>query len=242
MIKNLKKRISVLILAVSVMSVSLISPVYASDNYSSDKIQEQENTISEVGDNTVIVNSKDGVERLTVKEDTKTRKVTIYNTTTGEEEYLILHKEDGSMYSSITNKTISSDEQVPIVAPRSVTSYSTVYISWAQLKNTIGTTATVGGVLGLILTKVPGAQVPGGIIETISTIVGGGTLLIPNDFRQGLKFKVKTVKYYRTRLGKRRVWKRSKSITSVSRYQEDIYGYNIRDNISTCDYFDGVNI
>lgn len=218
MVRNFKKRISVLILAVSVVSASLISPVYASNNYSNEKIQEQEYTINEIGDNTVIVNSKDGVERLTVKEDDNTRKVTIYNTTTGEEEYLILNKEDGSIYSSITNKTVSSDEQAPIITSRSVTSYSTVYISWAEFKNTIGTTATVSGVVGLILTRVPGAQVAGGIIGTISTIVGGGTLLIPDDSRHGLKFKVKTVKYYRTRLGRRQVWRISKSIVSVSRY------------------------
>lgn len=200
------------------MSVSLLSPVYASDNYSDEKLREQGHTISEINDNAVVVNSKDGVERLTVKEDDNSRKVTIYNATTGEEEYLILNKIDGSIYSSITNKTVSSDEQAPIITPRSVTSYSTVYISWAELKNTIGTTATVGGVVGLILTKVPGAQVAGGVIGSISTLVSGGTLLIPNDSRHGLKFKIKTVKYYRNRIGRRQVWKISKSIVSADRY------------------------
>ena len=200
------------------MSVSLFSPVYASDNYSDEKLREQGHTISEIDDNTVVVNSKDGVERLTVKEDDNSRKVTIYNATTGEEEYLILNKIDGSIYSSITNKTVSSDEQAPTITPRSVTSYSTVYISWAELKNTIGTTATVGGVVGLVLTKVPGAQVAGGVIGAISTLVGGGTLFIPNDSRHGLKFKIKIVKYYRNRIGRRQVWKISKSIVSADRY------------------------
>ena len=95
MIKKFKKQISVLMIAVSVMSASLVSPVYASGNYSSEKMQERDYTISKVGNNTVIVNSKDGVERITVKEDDNTRKVTIYNTTTGEQEYLILNKIDG---------------------------------------------------------------------------------------------------------------------------------------------------
>lgn len=205
MIKSFKKRIGVLVLAVSVMFVGLVSPVYAAyDNYSDEGIEEY--TVDEANDNTVIVESEDGVERLTVTEDDNTRKVTIYNVTTGEEEYLILNKVDGSIYSSITNKTVNIDEQAPSITPRSVTSYSTVYISWAEFKNTIGTTATVGGVIGLILTKVPGAQ------------VAGGTLVIPNDSNHGLKFGVKTVKYYRTRLGRRQVWKISKSITSVSGY------------------------
>ena len=217
MIKSFKKRIGVSVLAVSVMFVGLVSPVYAAyDNYSDEGIEEY--TVDEANDNTVIVESEDGVERLTVTEDDNTRKVTIYNVTTGEEEYLILNKVDGSIYSSITNKTVNIDEQAPSITPRSVTSYSTVYISWAEFKNTIGTTATVGGVIGLILTEVPGAQVAGGIIGTVSTIVGGGTLVIPNDSNHGLKFGVKTVKYYRTRLGRRQVWKISKSITSVSGY------------------------
>ena len=216
MIKNKKKQIGVFALVVSIMSVSLVSPVYAYNNHNDEKMQEY--TINKANDNTIIVDSKDGIEQLTVTEDDNTRKVTIYNSATGKEEYLILNKADGSIYSSITNKTVNSNEQTPSITPRSVTSYSTVYISWAEFRNTIGTTTTVGGVIGLILTKVPGAQVAGGIIGTISTIVGGGTLLIPNDSRHGLKFGIKTVKYYRTRLGKRNVWRISKSITSVNRY------------------------
>ena len=218
MIKNFKKRISVLILLVSVMSTSIIPPIYASENYSMEKIQGQEYTISEDGNNAVIINSKDGVERVSVKEDDNTRRVTIYNNTTGEEEYLILNKMDGSIYSSITNKTLNSDEQASIITPLSDTSYSTVYISWAEFKNTIGTTATVGGVVGLVLVKIPGGQFAGGVIGTISTIVGGGTLFIPNDPRHGLKFVVKKVKHYRYRLGKRHLWKTTKTIVSVSRY------------------------
>ena len=128
MIKSFKKRIGVLVLAVSVMFVGLVSPVYAAyDNYSDEGIEEY--TVDEANDNTVIVESEDGVERLTVTEDDNTRKVTIYNVTTGEEEYLILNKVDGSIYSSITNKTVNIDEQAPSITPRSVTSYSTVYIS-----------------------------------------------------------------------------------------------------------------
>lgn len=129
-IVNFKKRIGVLVLAVSVMFVGLVSPVYAAyDNYSDEGIEEY--TVDEANDNTVIVESEDGVERLTVTEDDNTRKVTIYNVTTGEE-YLILNKVDGSIYSSITNKTVNIDEQAPSITPRSVTSYSTVYISWAE--------------------------------------------------------------------------------------------------------------
>lgn len=166
MIKNFKKRMSVLILTVLVMSTSLISPIYASENYGIEKIEGQDYSISEDGNDAVTINSKDGIERVSVKEDDNTRKVTIYNNTTGEEEYLILNK----------------------------------------------------GVVGLILTRVPGGQVVGSVIGTISTIVGGGTLLIPNDSSHGLKFTIKKVKHYRSRLGKRHVWYISKSIVSVSRY------------------------
>ena len=188
MIKKFKKQISVLMLAVSVMSVSLISPVYARSNYSSEKIQEREYTISRADNNTVVVNSKDGIERLTVKEDDNTRKVTIYNTTTGEKEYLILNKIDGSIYSSITNKTVSSDEQAPSITPRSETSYSTVYISWAEIKNTLDKATSVSGIVGLVLIKVPGAKFAGGVVGTITTIVDGGSLVIPNASRHGRQF------------------------------------------------------
>ncbi|MDY5963626.1 MAG: hypothetical protein SPJ36_01030 [Peptostreptococcus porci] len=87
-----------------------------------------------------------------------------------------------------------------------------------KFKNSIGNTVTVGGVLGLILAKVPGAQAAGGVIGTISTLVGGGSLFIPNDSKHGLKFGIETVKRYRYRLGKRRVYRIDKYITSVSRY------------------------
>lgn len=87
-----------------------------------------------------------------------------------------------------------------------------------KFKNSIGNTATVGGVLGLILAKVPEAQAAGGVIGTISTLVDGGSLFIPNDSKHGLNFRIETVKRYRYRLGKRRVYKIDKYITSVSRY------------------------
>lgn len=70
----------------------------------------------------------------------------------------------------------------------------------------------MGGVVGLILTKFPGGQVVGSVIGTISTIVGGGTLFIPNDSSHSLKFTIKKVKYYRSRLEKRHVWYIYKSI------------------------------
>ena len=83
--KEFQKRIGVLVLAVSVMFVGLVLPVYAAyDNYSDEGIEEY--TVDEANDNTVIVESKDGVERLTVTEDDNTRKVTISNVTTGEED------------------------------------------------------------------------------------------------------------------------------------------------------------
>ena len=72
--------------------------------------------------------------------------------------------------------------------------------------------------IGLILAKVPGAQAASGVIGTISTLVGGGSLFIPNDSKHGLKFWIETVKRYRYRLGKRRVYRIDKYITSVSRY------------------------
>ena len=175
-------------------------------------------SVSKTDENTYIVDSKDGIEQLTITEDDTTRKITVNNSTTGNKYYLILNKVDGSIYSSITNKTVSKNKQAPIITPRSETSYSTVSISWAEFKDTLGTVSTAGGLISLVLAKVPGAQPEAGVIGTISTIMGGIAWVFPNDTDHGLKFKIKTEKFYRTRLGQRHLWKTTNTITSVSRY------------------------
>ncbi|SFE27723.1 hypothetical protein [Peptostreptococcus sp. D1] len=214
--KKLKTKMRVVALTGIIMSTTLSTSVYAVDNYYYKKLKNYE--ITSVDDSSIVVNSGNITEKITVIENNNMRKITIYNTNTGGENYLIFNKADNSIYSSITDKTTFIEEQDSNITTYADRHYSTVFISYAEFKNSIGNTATVGGVLGLILAKVPGAQAAGGVIGTISTLVGGGSLFIPNDSKHGLKFGIETVKRYRYRLGKRHVYRIDKYITSVSRY------------------------
>ncbi len=220
---RLKKALAI-ILSVTTVTALTITPVSAaeSDFESTARVLSEnlEDNIEILGDTSVLVESQGSSELVTVAEDDNTRTVTIKNLETGKENYLKYDKLSNTIYSSITGKTvdISNHGNKGGITLKSESSYSTEYISYAEIRDTIGTTATVAGVVGLILTKVPGAQIAGGITGTISTIVGGGTLLIPNDSNHGLKLSIKTVKYYRTRMGRRQVYKITHQVTSVRTY------------------------
>ena len=220
---RLKKALAI-ILSVTTVTALTITPVSAaeSDFESTAGVLSEnlEDNIEILGDTSVLVESQGSSELVTVAEDDNTRTVTSKNLETGKENYLKYDKLSNTIYSSITGKTvdISNHGNKGGITLKSESSYSTEYISYAEIRDTIGTTATVAGVVGLILTKVPGAQIAGGITGTISTIVGGGTLLIPNDSNHGLKLSIKTVKYYRTRMGRRQVYKITHQVTSVRTY------------------------
>lgn len=219
---DLKKRISAILMSLSFIFASVNSQVYASYNHDTFQNNKLDYEINYKDNDTLIVNSKSSKEYIIAEEDEKVRKITIYNYNNGNEEHLILNKDDGKIYSSITNKTIdtySNNRSVlynsPIVSSRS----ETVYISWAEIKDAVGDTATVGGVIGLLLLRYPGTQVLGGAISTISTIIRGGNLLIPRDSQHGLKFEVEIIKYYRRNRGNNgKTLRTLKQVTSVSRY------------------------
>lgn len=219
---DLIKRVTAVLISISFIFVSVNSTVYASYNQNKLVNNDLDYEVSYINNNNLIVNSKNSDERIMVKEDEKVRNITIYNNDTGEENHLILNKDDGTIYSSITNKTIDIDSNnrsvlysSPIVSSRN----KTVYISWAEIREAVGETATVGGVIGLLLVKIPGTQVIGGSIGTISTIIGGGSLIIPKDSQHGIKFEVEIIKYYRrNRVGNGKTLRTLKQVTSVSRY------------------------
>ena len=66
----------------------------------------QKFNIKLMSDNHIEVSSKDGVEQITVTENSTTKKATIYNVNSGQTSYLLLNKKTGSIYSSLTNITI----------------------------------------------------------------------------------------------------------------------------------------
>ena len=179
----------------------------------------QEFSIKRINNKTVLVDSKDGSELVTIKEYRNFKKIIIKNTTTGKEEHLIVNKANGSIYSTITGKTvIPTNNAKENIIPVSKTSYTNKWISYAYMRDVIGKTSTAGKIVGLLLTLVPGASVAGKIIRGISSILRVSNYFIPNTSKHGMKFRVKTVRYYRSRMGKRRVWRSTRTILSVSRY------------------------
>jgi hypothetical protein len=212
---NILKRFFVIALSVVVM-FNVVILAYASEDLSGKDIP----TCTELGDNSFLIQDESGnnIQKITVEESESERKTTIENILDGKIEYIVLNKKSGEIYSSITGKTITREEQTPNTSFRSEKSYGTVYVSYSEIRSAAGITASVGAVLGFILTKVPNASVGSNIADAISRILGLISNIIPNDSNHGLVFTVKTVKYYRTRLGRRQVWRMTKSITAVKRY------------------------
>jgi hypothetical protein len=210
--KSLKK-VFAFLLSLFVLC-SVVYPVYASeslpDNYG----------YTELNDNSIIIQDDEGndIQKVTVIENENERKTVIEDLLNGKVDYIVLNKKDGSIYSSITNNTITREEQTPNVSFRSEKSYSKVYVSYAEIRSAVGVFATAGGVIGLIVAKVPGAEAIGDIMGKLSTILGAMSYGMPNDSNHGLVFTIKTVKYYRTRIGRRQVWRITKSITAVNKY------------------------
>lgn len=50
------------------------------------------------------------------------------------------------------------------------------------------------------------------------TGLGAGAYIIPNDSNHGIAFKIRTERFYRTRAGRRAVYRITKIITKISRY------------------------
>lgn len=207
-----KKKILAIVTLASLITGSFGECTLASNNYNHSNTKVK---VEEINDNKFVVNSEKTEEILTIRENDLEKKIEIKDTKTGKTEYIIYNKQDDSVYSSYTGNTIY-DSSISFF--KSDISYSVKYISFAQMKEALGNTSTAGGVLGLVIALVPGGQAVGGLIGTISTLMGAASFPIPNDSKHGLKFTIKTTKMYRWRLGKRHVYKRMHDITSVRRY------------------------
>ena len=101
---------------------------------------------------------------------------------------------------------------------RSVTSYETKKISYAQIKKIVGGVASTTAVIGAILYFVPGAESIGGAASAIGTIVEVLSSGIPASNDHGIKLKIKVTKYYRGTTGNKHVYKRVYSIVGGSIY------------------------
>lgn len=212
---NILKKFFAIALSVVVM-FNVVILAYASEGLSGKDIP----TCTELGDNSFLIQDESGnnIQKITVEESESERKIAIENIPDGKIEYIVLNKKSGEVYSSITGKTITREEQTPNTSFRSEKSYGTVYVSYSEIRSAVGITASVGTVLGFILARIPEAKLGSNITDGISRVLGLISNVIPDDSNHGLAFTVETVKYYRTRLGRRQVWRVTKSITAVKRY------------------------
>lgn len=219
----MKKRILNCVL--TTLIVGQLSSVTAFANQLETKTPEKNNIkIEKINQNSLSIKDFDTEEIIKVNESNGIRKITITNLKTNKIDYIIYNSNNNTVYSSITNKTIDLNENQDlnpnenIITPRSVDSYETKYISYAQIKSIVGNTANTATVIAAILYFVPGAQGIGGAVGAISTIVGtiNGNINASNS--HGIRLKIKTTKYYRTRLGRRQVYKISRSINSFGFY------------------------
>lgn len=83
----------------------------------------------------------------------------------------------------------------------------------------VGDVGTAGAIVGAILALVPGAQGAGSVIRIIGVVMKGAERwVIPNDSKHGIKLTIKTKKFYRTRMGRRQVYRIVNSITKAQKY------------------------
>ncbi len=216
------KKALAMLLSITTVATLFVTPVSAAET-NSVLSEKQTNNIEVLNDTSILVESQGESELVSVAEDDSTRTVTIKNTKTGEEDYLKYDKSSNTIYSSITGKTINlnNSEISGGISPDSVSSYSFEYISYSDIRNALGTTFTVAGFVALVVTKVPAAEFASGVLTKIGEICtagGFGSLAIPNDSNHGIKLRIKTVKYYRTRMGRRQVYKITHQVMSVSTY------------------------
>ena len=180
--------------------------------------------IDKMDDNTFLVTESESEDWITVNEMDGIRTINIVDLETGMTDYIRYDKNSNTVYSSFTGETIDLSNH-PELSPeasfysdRSESSYETKYISYAQIKSIVGGTATVTGVIGAILYFVPGAQAIGEGASAISTIVGAINSQVNASSNHGIRLTIKVTKYYRTRMGRRNVYKITRTITSAALY------------------------
>lgn len=215
-----------IICASLVLSISLSADVYA---YASHPNIEDNNIVLEYADtNTINVTQNDEQTRVTVFEKNGIRLITMIDLASGKTDYIKYDQNSNTVYSSLTNEIINLNENEELdpaasagneeVAARAVTNHETRSISYAQIKRIVGQVATAAAVIGAILYFVPPARAIGGAASAISTIVSTLNKSVKASSNHGIRLKVKVTKYYRTRAGKRRMYKITRSITAGSLY------------------------
>lgn len=215
--KNIKKVIAVMLMITMLMpSMSVCAAV-------NEETIDSNLSIQQIDESTLEVKEENSVNIITIEEKDNKKTVTIKNRDTGKEEYFIYNKATGEMYSSITKETVNlnDDEQKNEIAMYSVSSYKTYKYSDYTIKRVVGKTAAASEVLAFLLGKIkkPEVKAAARILQQIAGLAVSGSELVFSDSKNhGLKVTVKITKYYRTRAGRRQVYKTTYLINSVKKY------------------------
>lgn len=213
----------------SILTLALFLSLQVNGFASACKIAPLNNSsiIESVDDNSILVKENGKTKKITVSDENGIRTITILDTDTKKSDYIHYNQNTNIAYSSLTDETIDLNKDEELMSPstftgtpirKSVSNYETKKISYAQIKKIVGNAATTASVIGAILCLVPGTESIGGAISAVSTIVSTLNSSTKASSKHGIKLKIKITKYYRTRAGRRQVYKTTKSIVSGSTY------------------------
>lgn len=172
--------------------------------------------VEQIADNALSVTSEDGTSILTVDENSAVRTVTITDSKTGHKEYMRFDKKANTLYSSITGETIKVkpiSEMSDLY--KSQSSYSTQYISYAQIQRMVGYGAKAAAVIGAIVSLTPAAEI-GEAITRISDVVEAINSSIHASSNHGIRLTIKKTRYFRPR--GTTAYKTTYTIVGASRY------------------------
>lgn len=205
------------------LTLSPLNTVYAAEGFNSNSNIENVK-IENIAENIISIQNGSEQGEITVTENENERLITMIDSITGDTNYIKYDKINNTVYSSFIGETIDLNEnpeyqpKEDTVSARSVTSYETKKISYAQIKKIVGGVATTAAVIGAILYFVPGAQSIGGAASSIGTIVQVLSSGISASSNHGIKLKIKVTKYYRGTTGNKHVYKKVYSIVQGSIY------------------------
>lgn len=210
-------------LLTTLILTQISTPVFAASTQT-DFLNKNDIQIEAIDSNSLSIENFENKDIVTINENNNIRTITITNSLTGQNDYIIHNQNTNTVYSSILDKTINLNENkdldpnAPTIATRAEHSYRSKYISYAQIQSVVGSSANTATVIGAILFFVPGAKGISATIGSISTIVSKLNDSVSASSYHGIKLKIKTTKYYRTRLGRRQVYRTTRSITSCEFY------------------------
>lgn len=217
---NNSKKTRLLSCKLVALSIGQFSTPVLASQLDSNLLEQNNIQIEKVNNDSLIVKDSKSEELVTVNEADGIRTIIITNSLTGKNDYIVYNQNTNTVYSSITGYTIDLNENQDL-APnaatiylRSVSSYETKYISYAQIKLIVGVSAGAAAVIGVLLFFVPGAQGIGGAISDSSTIVGIINSGVSVSDSHGIRLKIKVAKYYKTRLEHKQVYRMNRLIIS----------------------------